>query len=60
MKIVLGADRAGKPLLDIVWRQRIVPGIRLPRAEPADREVVATIKQSVEFWKPFADVGRVR
>lgn len=27
--------------------------------EPADRQVVAMIKESVEFWKPFADVGRV-
>jgi D-erythrulose 1-phosphate 3-epimerase len=27
--------------------------------EPTDREVVAVVKESVAFWKPFADIGRV-
>ena len=27
--------------------------------EPADRSVIATIKESVAFWKPFADTGLV-
>jgi len=27
--------------------------------EPSDRNVVAKIKESVAFWKPFADVGRI-
>ena len=27
--------------------------------EPADRKVIAMVKESVEFWAPFADVGRV-
>lgn len=25
--------------------------------EPADRDVVRTIRESVEFWRPYADVG---
>jgi hypothetical protein len=25
---------------------------------PADRNVVPMIKESVEFWKPYVDVGR--
>lgn len=28
--------------------------------EPADRNVVPMIRESVEFWRPFADVGRMQ
>jgi sugar phosphate isomerase/epimerase len=28
--------------------------------EPADRNVIATIKESVAFWKPFADTGLIQ
>jgi hypothetical protein len=28
--------------------------------EPADRNVVAMIRESVAFWEPYADVGFAR
>jgi hypothetical protein len=28
--------------------------------EPADRNVIPMIRESVEFWRPYVDVGQPR
>ena len=33
--------------LELAFRER----------EPTDREVVSAIRQSVDFWRPYTDVG---
>ena len=50
---LIAAVRAGggtdnELCLELAFRER----------EPADRSVVASMRESVDFWAPYADVGR--